>query len=144
MPREHDPNRLYSITELAEELNMTARAIRFYEAKDLLAPQRAGGNRVYTHRDRARLMIIQRGKRLGFSLARIKQYLDLYDADPSHHRQLRHLLDGVRMRISQLEDQREDLELTLNELREVERMTLDAMDPEDRAACEADTTKPTP
>lgn len=140
MPREFDPNRLFSITELADELGMTARAIRFYEAKELLLPQRAGGNRVYTHRDRARLMIIQRGKRLGFSLAGIKQYLDLYDTDPSHHQQLQHLLDGVRSRMAQLEDQRDDLELTLSELREVERLTLEAM----AAAPKAVPGKPSP
>ena len=126
MPREHDHDRLYSITELADELNMTARAIRFYEAKDLLAPQRAGGNRVYTHRDRARLMIIQRGKRLGFSLARIKQYLDLYDADPTHKKQLVHLLAGARQRIDELQSQRRDLDLTLEELREIEEQVLAA------------------
>lgn len=128
MPKTPDAERLFSITELADELGMTARAIRFYEAKGLLLPQRAGGNRIYSHRDRARLLIVQRGKRLGFSLAGIKQYLDLYDTDTSHHGQLVLLLEGVRSRITQLEDQREDLELTLAELREVERLTLAAME----------------
>jgi DNA-binding transcriptional MerR regulator len=93
----------------------------------LLEPQRAGSNRVYTHRDRARLLIILRGKRLGFSLANIKQYLDLYDADPTHKGQLVHLLRGAHRRIAELERQRQDLETTLAELREVERQTLDAL-----------------
>lgn len=123
----HGSPRLYTITELAHELGVTARAIRFYEAKGLLDPQRAGTTRVYTYRDRARLLIILRGKRLGFSLASIKEYLALYDADPTHREQLVHLLRGARRRIGELEQQRRDLELTLDELREVEEQTLAAM-----------------
>jgi DNA-binding transcriptional MerR regulator len=121
-------DRLYTITELARELGVTARAIRFYESKGLLAPQRAGNNRVYTYRERARLQIILRGKRLGFTLRGIKEYLDLYDAD--HGRgigQLEHLLRGARQRTAELERQRHDLELTLSELREVEAQTLAAL-----------------
>lgn len=119
--------RLFSITELADELAVTPRAIRFYESKGLLEPLRAGGNRVYTHRDRARLLIILRGKRLGFSLAHIQRYLDLYDADPKHKEQLVHLLRGARQRIDELENQRRDLELTLDELRDIEEQVLQAM-----------------
>jgi DNA-binding transcriptional MerR regulator len=104
-----------------------ARAIRFYESKGLLEPQRAGANRVYTHRDRGRLLLVLRGKRLGFSLAEIKQYLDLYDAEPTHRTQLQHLLTSTRHRIAELEQQRRDLELTLAELREIARQTLEAM-----------------
>ncbi len=122
-----DPAPLYSISELSQQLGLTPRAIRFYESKDLLAPQRVGATRVYTHGDRARLQIIQRGKRMGFSLTEIKEYLDLRDADPAHHKQLRRLLSGVRERIARLEQQRTDLEITLEELREVERLTLEAM-----------------
>src|SRR5512134_949802 len=117
---------LYSITELADELGVTARAIRFYEAKGLLRPQRVGANRVYDYRDRARLLLILRGKRLGFSLAEIQLYLDLYDADPTHKKQLVHLLTGARERIDELESQRRDLELTLEELREIEEQALAA------------------
>ena len=127
MPEVQEAHRLYTITELANELGVTARAIRFYESKGLLEPQRAGANRVYTYRDRARLLLILRGKRLGFSLAQIKQYLDLYDADPTRKRQLVHLLRGARQRIEELESQRRDLELTLDELREIETQVLDAM-----------------
>jgi DNA-binding transcriptional MerR regulator len=119
--------RLYSITELARELGVTARAIRFYESKGLLEPQRAGTTRIYSHRDRARLQLILRGKRLGFSLAGVKQYLDLYDADPTHQEQMVHLLRSARLRIARLEGQRHDLEVMLAELREVEAQTLAAM-----------------
>jgi DNA-binding transcriptional MerR regulator len=125
--RTPDTGRLYTITELAQELGLTARAIRFYESKGLLEPLRAGGNRVYSYRDRARLLLILRGKRLGFSLALIKQYLDLYDADPTHRKQLVHLLRAARLRIDELESQRRDLELTLDELREIEDQVLAAM-----------------
>lgn len=119
---------LFSITELADELGVTPRAIRFYEAKGLLEPQRAGATRVYTHRDRARLQIILRGKRLGFSLALVQKYLDLYDADPTQKVQMQHLLAGARQRIAELEAQRQDLELTIEELREIEEMTLEALE----------------
>ena len=122
-------DRLLSITDLASEVGTTARAIRFYEAKGLLEPQRAGGNRVYTYRDRARLLLILRGKRLGFSLAEVKEYLDLYAVDPTRKAdQLVHLLRGTRQRIADLEEQRRDLDLTLEELREIERQTLEALD----------------
>ncbi|KAB2967738.1 MAG: MerR family DNA-binding transcriptional regulator [Thermoanaerobaculia bacterium] len=127
MPRAHDPDALFSIAELADELGVTPRAIRFYEAKGLIDPRRAGANRVYDYRDRARLLLILRGKRLGFSLAHIQQYLDLYDADPTHEKQLVHLLGGVRRRIDELESQRRDLELTLEELRDIEEQVLAAM-----------------
>ncbi len=127
MAHHADPDRLFSITELSQELGVTPRAIRFYEVKGLLDPKRAGSTRVYTHRDRGRLQIILRGKRLGFSLALIQKYLDLYDADPTRKAQLPHLLAGARQRIAELEAQRADLELTLEELREIEQMTLEAM-----------------
>lgn len=127
MPTRIEPTRLFTITELSAELGVTARAIRFYETKGLVAPQRVGANRAYTYRDRARLMIILRGKRLGFPLALIKKYLDLYDADPTHKVQLEHLLAGARQRIAELEAQRQDLELTIEELREIEDLTLEAL-----------------
>lgn len=122
-----DLDRLYSVTELAHELGMTPRAVRFYESKGLVSPRRAGSNRVYSHRDRARLLIILRGKRLGFTLAEIKDFLDLYDADPKHATQLKLLLDGVRERRQELEGQRRDIELTLEELEEIELQTVEAL-----------------
>ncbi len=110
---------LYSVTELADELGITPRAIRFYETKGLIKPQRAGTTRVYTHRDRARMHLILRGKRLGFTLADIREYLDMYDVDPSQTKQVQLLLEKVERRIDELEQQREDLETTLVELDEM-------------------------
>jgi len=112
---------LFSVSQLANQLGVTARTIRFYEDKGLVAPSRAGTTRVYTVRDRARLMLILRGKRLGFSLREIKEYLDLYDIDPNHLVQVRKLLIGVRKRIGKLQDQRTALEQSLTELAEIER-----------------------
>ena len=111
---------LFTVNQLAEELGITARAIRFYEAKGLIAPRRAGTTRVFDRRDRARLMLVLRGKRLGFSLASIREFLDLYDADRTQGAQLRLLLESTRGRIRELERQREDLDRTLRELREIE------------------------
>jgi DNA-binding transcriptional MerR regulator len=113
--------KLYTVTELAEVLGVTPRALRFYEDKGLVAPQRAGTTRVYTHRDRGRLALILRGKRLGFSLREIGEWLDLYDADPNQVEQMRVLVAKVHERIAGLERQRDDLEETLSELREIEQ-----------------------
>ena len=112
---------LYSVSQLARQLGVTARTIRFYEDKGLVTPSRAGTTRVYTHRDRARLMLILRGKRLGFSLREIKEFLDLYDMDPTQHTQMKQLLIGVRKRIAKLQEQRSALEQSLGELAEIER-----------------------
>jgi len=122
-------DRLYTVTELARELSVTARSIRFYEDKGLIAPQRAGNNRVYTGRDRARMILILRGKRLGFRLRDIKEYLDLYDADISQKAQLRALVRSVRARLKQLEDQRRALDETLVELRDIEAQAVVALAP---------------
>ncbi len=110
---------LYSVTELANDLGVTPRALRFYEDKGLIAPQRAGNTRVYTHRDRGRLMLILRGKRLGFTLRQVREWLDLYEVDPDQSAQMTRLKDKVRKRIEALEQQRDDLDATLEELREI-------------------------
>jgi DNA-binding transcriptional MerR regulator len=115
-----DVDRLYTVTELAQALGVTARTIRFYEDKGLITPQRAGTTRVYTRRDRARMTLILRGKRLGFTLRDIKDYLDLYDVDLSQREQLCLLLKSVRNRIRRLVEQRRALEQTLSELRDIE------------------------
>jgi DNA-binding transcriptional MerR regulator len=107
------------VTELANELGMTARAIRFYEDKGLITPPRAGTTRVYSARDRARMILIQRGKRLGFSLSTIKDYLDLYDTDITQHAQLRLLLVSVSNRREQLQAQRQAIDEALCELDEI-------------------------
>jgi DNA-binding transcriptional MerR regulator len=117
----------YSVTQLGTDLGVSARTIRFYEDKGLISPQRAGNNRVYTLRDRARMTLILRGKKLGFSLREIKEYLDLYDADPTHAKQLRLLLKAVSTRILQLEDQQVALTEALSELRDVESQAQTAL-----------------
>ena len=118
---------LYSISELARLLAITPRTIRFYEDRALVTPRRVGGTRVYSYRDRARLILALRGKRLGFSLRDIKEYLDLYEIEPAHIEQTMLLHGKVRARIAQLEDQRRALEETLDELRNIERQTADAL-----------------
>jgi len=119
-----DRDTLYTVTELAERLGVTARAIRFYETKGLLSPRRAGSTRVYTYRDRARLQLILRSKKLGFSLADILEYLDLYDPTSAQAEQQQLLLRKVRERIEGLLQQQEALESTLAELREIEQAAL--------------------
>ena len=86
----------HTISELAKEFGVTTRTIRFYEDQGLLSPRRDGTNRVFSNRDRVRLKLALRGKRLGFSLASIEDYLELYDADPGHKTQLMALLRGAR------------------------------------------------
>jgi DNA-binding transcriptional MerR regulator len=121
---------MLTVTELARELGITPRAIRFYETKGLLNPRRAGTTRVYTHRERGRLQLILRGKRLGFSLTDIGEYLDLYDADPAQHDQILMLLEKVNTRIAALEVQKTDLDATLEELASVRKQALIALDEE--------------
>ena len=115
---------LYGIGELAEELGISQRAVRFYETKGLLKPRRVGANRVYDRRDRARLLLILRGKRLGFSLQEIAEYLDLYDRDPEQKLQTRHLLNKVDQAIEDLQRKRADIDSTLAELAEIREQCL--------------------
>ena len=118
---------LYSVSQLAHDLGVTARTIRFYEDKNLVTPQRAGTTRVFSHRDRARLVLILRGKRLGFSLREIKEFLDLYDADPQHHLQTLKLQTAVRKRLLKLCEQRLAIEQSLAELNEIDRQCADVL-----------------
>ena len=110
----------HSISELAREFDVTTRTIRFYEDEGLLSPERRGQTRLYSPRERVRLRLILRGKRLGFSLAEIKEIFDLYDGAPGEAGQLRHFLGKIAERRRQLEQQREDIEVTLAELASVE------------------------
>jgi DNA-binding transcriptional MerR regulator len=121
-------DRFYTVPELAKDLGITPRTIRFYEQKGLVNPQRAGATRIYTRQDRAKLLIILRGKRLGFSLNEIADYLDLYNADPTQAEQIKMLLGRVRERISDLEEQRQALDVTLDELRDIEQQSIDALE----------------
>ena len=108
--------RPYSITELAQEFDVTPRAIRFYEDVGLLEPSRAGRQRVYTQRDRTRLRLTLRGKRLGLSLQEIKKLVDMYESPSDTAPQLQAFLAILTEHRHQLERQREDLELTLAEI----------------------------
>ncbi|MBE9556264.1 MAG: MerR family DNA-binding transcriptional regulator [Proteobacteria bacterium] len=110
---------LYSVTELAEDLGITPRTLRFYEDKKLLTPRRAGNTRVYTHRDRGRMILILRGKRLGFSLSEIREWLDLYESDPAQIGQMYKLVDKAGARLAALKQQREDIDATINELTDI-------------------------
>jgi DNA-binding transcriptional MerR regulator len=109
--------RTYSIGELADEFGVTPRAIRFYEDEELLKPTRQGQSRIYSPRDRVRLALILRGKRVGFSLIEIKEMLDLYDIDDGQATQLAYSIKKFSERISALERQRADIEHALEELR---------------------------
>jgi DNA-binding transcriptional MerR regulator len=109
-------NRSYSIGDLAKEYGVTPRALRFYEDKDLLHPARDGMNRIYSSRDRARLQLILRGKRVGFALAEIREMLDLYDLRDNQSSQLKLSHDKFKERIKTLEAQRIDLEGAMDEL----------------------------
>ena len=121
MNRAEPENRdLFAIADLAKEFGISTRAIRFYEAKGLLSPERVGATRIFRRRDRARLILILRGKRLGFSLRDISDYLSLYDANRS---QQVHLLIGkVDERLASLEAQLEDLQTTISELKEIKKL----------------------
>lgn len=111
----------FTITELAAEFDITPRAIRFYEDMGLLEPGRKGRNRVYTPRDRTRLKLTLRGKRLGLALQEIKQLVDMYDSQASAAPQLRAFLTILAQHRQQLEQQRHDIEVTLAEIQQHEK-----------------------
>jgi len=114
----------FGIADLAREFGVTTRTIRFYEDRGLIAPGRAGQRRVYAARDRVRLKLIMRGKRLGFSLSDIRQILDLYDVDPTEVAQLRLFVEKLRERKKVLERQRADIVALLKELDGFEQRSL--------------------
>ena len=123
----HAPGKLYAVSELARDLGVTPRTLRFYEDKGLLSPQRLGTTRAYAHRDKVRMILILRGKRMGFSLREIKEFLDLYIVDHSNVKQMQHLLNKVRGRISLLEEQLHAVQTSLQELRNMEQVSTDAL-----------------
>ncbi len=138
---EPEAERFYSVSEIAEELGITPRTLRLYEANGLITPRRAGNARVYTQRDRGRLILILRGKRLGFSLREIGEWLDLYDTDASQVEQMRWLLQATREQIAGLEAQRQALDETLKELRDIEKAVLEHQQSQEK---DGDRDKPSP
>ena len=128
-----DRSRFYSVAELASEFSLTSQGIRFYEECGLIAPARMGRTRVFNYQDRARLMLIQRLRRLGFSIDEIREYLSLYKADATGVAQYRLGLERITERIRELEGKQRDLDETLAGLRALER---DAQERLDRALIE--------
>lgn len=111
----------WTISQLAQEFGITPRTIRFYEDEALIAPERQGRQRVYSARDRARLKLALRGRRLGLSLAEIRDLIDMYESPQDTHRQLEHYLSVLAEHRTMLERKREDIEETLAEIAEQER-----------------------
>ncbi len=111
--------RIYSITELTELYDITARTLRHYEDMGLISPERRGNQRLYRERDRVRLQLILRGRRLGFSLKEIREMLDLYDSDPTEVTQLQYVIQKGDHKVEELQAQIEDLQTIVNEIKEL-------------------------
>lgn len=110
-----------TIAQVAEEFGVTHRTIRFYEDRGLISPERRGTQRLFHPRDRVRLELVLRGKRLGFDLDQIRRIVDMYDQDVGERGQMEYLLQQIAARRAELEQRRRDIEQTLAELDEVER-----------------------
>lgn len=108
----------FSISDLCAEFGVTPRALRFYEDEGLISPERRGTQRIYSHADRARLAWILRGKRVGFSLAEIKEMIDLYDVGDGRRVQKQVTLERCRDRIELLENQKRDIDAHIAELQQ--------------------------
>ena len=115
-----DQHDLHSIAEAAEALGVTQRTLRFYEDKGLIAPQRVGTMRVYSRREMGRMRLILRGKKLGFSIREIGEFLSLYETERGLEGQVQHLLGRVTERLNELRHQREAIEQTIGELAVIE------------------------
>lgn len=109
---------MMTIREMCDTFDVTPRTLRFYESKELLFPVREGQKRLFTRQCRARLKLILRGKRFGFSLEQMRQLLDLYDRGDRQHTQLAHAVEIARERLSALTRERDDLESVISELKE--------------------------
>lgn len=123
MTKPETANKTYSIGELAEEFGVTSRALRLYEEEGLLDPQREGTRRIYNERNRVRLRLILRGKRLGWSLSEIRESFDLYDSSLGEEAQLEWMLDKLAQRRELLMEQSKDIE---NALQDLDRITTNA------------------
>lgn len=121
-------DKTYSISELAKEFDITTRSIRFYEDQGLLTPLRQGQTRIYSRRDRVRLKLILRGKRLGFSLSETGQLFELYDADKSSVTQLSTMLKLIEHKKAELHQQMDDIKVVLMELVTVEKRCRETLD----------------
>lgn len=122
-----------SIGELAREFDVTPRAIRFYEAEGLLAPRRDGQRRIYAARDRTRLKLTLRGKRLGLTLGEIRELIDMYDAGRDERPQLERFLAILAQHRDALEQQREDIEAQLLEIAAFEKRVRQKLGPRKRS-----------
>jgi DNA-binding transcriptional MerR regulator len=119
----------FSISELAQEFDLTTRAIRFYEDSGLLTPERSGRQRVYSARDRTRLKLTLRGKRLGLTLAEVKELVDMYESPRDTQPQLTKFLAVLAAHRAQLEERLSDLHATLDEVRSQEKQALRLLKP---------------
>lgn len=131
--------RTFGIAELAEAFGITTRTIRFYEDQGLISPRREGQKRIYRPRDRVRLKLIMRGKRLGFSLEEIREMIDIYDLDRSEVAQLRLVLDKIRDRRAVLMQQRRDIDSMLGELDDLQERCAGLLAEKERTAAATDT-----
>lgn len=133
-------NRTFTIRQLTKEFSVTARTLRFYEDEGLIGPERRGQTRIYSVKDRARIMLILRGRRLGFSLAEIREYLELYDQN-LNTRQLQHARKKFEERIVAFEKQKVEIDVAISELKrsivEVDQHMADAAVETDEPAREA-------
>ena len=130
-------DKTFTISELSREFNVTPRAIRFYEDQGLLSPAREGRRRIYSRRDRVRLKLILRGKRLGFPLSETRALFELYDSDHGAVGQMHYFLEKIRERRELLEQQRHDIEAVLGELDVAERSVREALASKERTASPA-------
>ncbi|MCH1931803.1 MerR family DNA-binding transcriptional regulator [Shewanella sp. A25] len=128
MSSNNTPQTTYSISDLSKEFDITTRSIRFYEDQGLLKPKRRGQTRIYSLKDRVRLKLILRGKRLGFSLAETRRLFELYDADKSSTTQLHTMLALVEEKKSALQQQMDDIKVVLMELNSAEQQCRQALE----------------
>lgn len=117
----------YSISELAHEFDVTPRTIRYYEDEGLLTPQREGQTRIYSHRDKIRLKLTLRGKRLGFSLAEIRELFEMYDTDKSSKTQLHSMIQLIETKRGVLRQQLEDIQMVMAELEAAEQRCVNSL-----------------
>ncbi|WP_339516876.1 MerR family transcriptional regulator [Pseudomonas sp. RL_15y_Pfl2_60] len=118
----------YSISELARELDITTRAIRFYEEQSMLSPERRGQERIYSAKDKVTLKLILRGKRIGFSLAECKELIELYDPVQGNRKQLESFMQKISERRNQLQQQLLDIQQMQLELDTAEERCLSALE----------------